>query len=146
MPPSPSHIIAARKQTSKPLARAFQLWPTAAVHFHWQILRYLLDEVVTTFCVDSDNFLSHFSTLFTTPPVQETDLFFQPLFAKSLLHTGRRECVCCVPSLFIVGFVSSSCDCIPVTRSFWLVVITSAFIVNFLMFCLSCPSVVPEYL
>lgn len=68
LPPLPSPIIAAREQTSKSLAKAFQLWPTATVHFHWQIICYFLGEVVTTFSLDSDNFLSSLLFLPTFHP------------------------------------------------------------------------------
>lgn len=51
LPPLPSPITAVKKQNSEPLAKAFQLWPAATVHFHWQIPCYFLDEVATIFSV-----------------------------------------------------------------------------------------------
>lgn len=105
LPPLPSPIIPAKKQTSKSLAKAFQLWPTATVHWDWQIPCYVLDEVATTFSLDSDNFLSYFPTLFTNLPSKRlVSSFSLCLFAKSLLHTRRPDSVCCVPSLLLVCF------------------------------------------
>lgn len=139
LPPLPSPIIAAKKQTPKPLAKTFQLWPTATVHFHWQIPCCSLDEVATTFSVIQITFclISLFTTL----------LFFQLPSLCQIIAAYREKGLCLLCSIIMYcWFVSSSSDYILVIRSFWLVFITSAFIVNFPWFCLSCPSMSSWYL
>lgn len=102
LPSLPSPIIAAKKQTPQPVAKAFQLWPTVTLHFHWQIPCYFHDEVATTFSVIQITFCLIF--LFTTLLSKRLVCSFSfCLFVKSLLHTGRRDCVCCLPLLCIVG-------------------------------------------
>lgn len=145
LPPLPSPIIAAKNKLQSLWQRLFscdqqqlcisigrsyviflvKLWPLSLL-------------IQITFCLLYS---------FYQPSIQETGLFFQPLSLCQVIAAYREKGLCLLCSLTIYcWFVSSSSDCLPVSRTFWLVFITFAFIANFPWFCLSCPSVSSWYL
>lgn len=81
--------------------KGFSIAANNCLHFRWQFPYCFLDGVATTFSVDSVNILPYFSAVFIAPPSKRLVRSFSfCLFAKLLLHTGRREHLCYVPSLF----------------------------------------------